>query len=214
MHSPFTTKKSLPLLAILVLLTCILFTGCASFPGKNLPDRTFVDLAPEPEDPAKKLCLVTPDMSTISEADRELYAVSVAMLEKSGLFLKVPEHGTPSGQPTQKHIKLDFRPEFKAGDIAVAVISGIVSGLTLTIVPAYARDSFVLTVQIRLGEELVKESVYREQMNTWIHLSMLFMLPEHWPRNVIGEIYDRSIMNFLYDYSHDMETRSLLANVP
>ena len=60
----------------------------------------------------------------------------------------------------------------------------------------------------------MKEYVYREQMNTWIHLSMLFMLPDHWPRNVIGEIHDRSIMNFLYDYSHGMETRSPLANVP
>jgi hypothetical protein len=185
---------------LLLIVLCFWVSGCASFPGRDLPKYTYADLAPASE---KKTCLVFPENS--DKRTQEFIDAAIAMFEKSGYFLKAPERCTPNGDEKQNLMKVDFRSDLKAVNLIGAVISGFVCGATLTIVPAYARDEFVMTVQFRRNDQLVKEYVYREHMNSWIHLSMLFMMSGHSQHATIHEIYDRMVMNFLYEYSRDIQ---------
>lgn len=192
---------------LLLLMFCFWVSGCASFPGKHLPDYTYADLAPAPEE--EKICLVSSDKREKKAEDAP--DATIAMFEKSGYFLKAPEHCTPTGDPVQKGFKVYFRNDTGFAGMAFAAASGFVSGASLLIIPAYARDDFVLTVQLKKYDQLVKEYVYHEHMNTWLHVSMLFMMPGRMPRATIHKIYARMIMNFLYDYSHDVQQGKLAA---
>ncbi len=180
-------------------------SGCASFPGKEIPDYSFRDLAPPP---TEKICLVVPE--TVPEKNRTSMEEAIAVLEKSGYFLKAPERCTPDGESIQYALSLDFRNDVKAANIAVAILTGFISGYTLTIVPGYGRDDFILTAEFRKKDgQLIKKYVYQDHINTWIHLTMLFMMPNHNPRAAINEIYQRMLMNFLYDFSRDVQKGSL-----
>jgi hypothetical protein len=181
-------------------MLCFGLSGCASFPGKDLPNYTYDDLAPAPEE---KMCTVFPENST--GRIREFIDTSIVMFEKSGYFLKAPEHCTPTGDEKHNVMKVDFRNDIKAANLVGALISGFVCGATLTIVPGFARDELVMTIQLKRNDNLVKEYIYREHMDTWIHLFMLFKMADHMPHSAAREIYDRMIMNFLYDYSRDIQ---------
>ena len=183
--------------------------GCASFAGKDLPNYTYADL---PQAPAEKSCLILSD--DLSKADREKMSAVVEKFEKSGYFLLAPEHCSPStpaeGSQKKNSLRIDFQNEIKAGNLALAFISGFVSGATLFIMPAYGRDNFVMKVQLT-SDSRNKEYVYREYMDTWLHLSMIFLIPSRAPSTTVKSIYDKMIMNFLYDYSHDVQQGESLA---
>ena len=190
-----------------LLVLCICAAGCASFPGKSLPEYTYADLAPAPEAPEKKTCLIVKD----GVGDREMTEAAIAILEKSGIFLKSPERCTATGDEKGNILRIEFQNDLKAGNLAVAMISGFISGATLMIVPGYARDEFVMTVKLR-NDEFVKDYAYREYIETWFHLSMLFMMHDHMPSTTVRKIYDRMIMNFMYDYSRDVQQDALVAS--
>jgi hypothetical protein len=68
----------------------------------------------------------------------------------------------------------------------------------------------VKTVKLR-HDGFVKDYVYREYIETWFHLSMIFMMDDHMPSTTIRHIYDKMVMNFLYDYSRDAQQDALVA---
>lgn len=176
------------------------FVGCASFPGKDLPNYTYADL---PQAPAEKSCLIISD--DLKEEDREQTIAVADKLEKSGYFLKAPEHCTPvEGTQIKNSLRIEFQNEIKAGNMAVAIASGFVSGATFLILPGYARDEYVMKAHLKTDKS-DREYVYREHMDTWFHLSMIFLMPGRTPPTTVRSIYDKMIMNFLYDYSHDVE---------
>ncbi len=155
------------------------------------------------------MCLVVSEKGV--GRNREILDKTIAMLEKSGYFLKAPERCTPNKDDRHYDIQVHLKNEVKAGNMAVAVISGFICGATLTVIPAYARDEYVLTVELKRNDQPVKEYVYREHMNSWIHFSMLFMMPNHMPWTGVHVIYERMIMNFLHDYSRDVRQGMLIA---
>ena len=146
---------------------------------------------------------------TVPEKNRKIIDESIAVLEKSGYFSKAPERCSPSGKPIHYALALDFRNDLKATNLVGAFLSGFISGFTLTIIPGYGRDDFILTAEFKKDNQAIKKYVYKDHMNTWIHLTMLFMMTNHSPRTTINEIYQRMLMNFLYDFSHDMQKGSL-----
>lgn len=179
---------------------CLLVSGCASFPGKEIPDYAYTDLAPAP---AEKICLLVPE--AVPEENRQMFEELIAVLEKSGFFSKAPEHCTPNGNTVHYALSVTFKNDLKAGNVAVAFVSGFISGFTLTIIPAYGRDDFVLIAEMKTNGQLLKKYVYKDHINTWIHLTMQFKMSDHRPRAVINEMYHRMLMNFLYDFSRDVQ---------
>ncbi len=199
-------KSHTPILVLSFLTFALWLNGCASFPGKEIPSYTYSDLGPPPQE---KTCLVSKPTGSMKDADREVIDRTFAMLEKSGFFLKAPEHCSPNGEKIQNSIKWDFRIGTTPGNTAVAIISGFISGFTFTLLPGFERDYVQLTVQQRKNDQVLKEYVYRENIDTWVHFSLLFMMPSHRPYDVWREIYDRMVMSFLYDYSCEAQTTSI-----
>jgi len=72
------------------------------------------------------------------------------------------------------------------------------------IIPLYAITYCAMyRIQIKKKDQIVKEYVYREHADSWMHLSMLFKMSDHTPRATIHELQKRVYMNFLHDFSRD-----------
>ena len=205
--SPTPFRSRMPVLALSLLVLGLWLSGCATFPGHDLPSYTYVDLPPAPAD---KMCLVSTQTTTLTDEAREIIDTTFAMLEKSGYFLKAPEHCTPDDEE-RTDIKWVFRNDTPAVNFAAAFVSGFISGFTFTIVPAFARAEILMTVQFSKNGKLLKEYAYREHADTWMHLSMLFMMSAHSPSTAARDIYNRMTMNFLYDYSRDVQQPKRIA---
>ena len=190
---------------LLALLLISFMDGCASFSGKEIPAYSYADLAPAS---AEKMCLV---VKTDGNGTNKYLDTAIDMFEKSGYFLKSPEHCSPTGEEIQNGLSIGFRNDFKFSNMAVAVISGFMSGASMTIIPGYGRDEYILNVRLANKKRLIKEYTYHEHIDTWFHLSMLFVIAGHMPGDTVQEVYARMLMNFLYDYSHDVQQGKLAA---
>jgi hypothetical protein len=87
--------------------------------------------------------------------------------------------------------------------MALGFISGFICGLSLFVIPAYARDDYILTVDVKKGEEVLKQYQYKDHLNTWIQLFLVFMTPTHHPDKVVREVMDNMLLKFLYDLESD-----------
>jgi hypothetical protein len=187
------------------LLSAVFFLGCASFPGKELPAYTHEHIAP----PAQKLA-VSYDVKALmfgKENERTTKTVQdeiEKVLKASPLFSQVGP-GVGLGEYQYSFV---FRNE---GSFALAFLSGFISGFTFTIVPAYGRDEYILTVDVKKEDKVLKTYEYKDHMDSWIQLFLVFLMPSHWPENVGKEVVDNMIMNFLHDFAHDLQSGVLLA---
>jgi hypothetical protein len=106
------------------------------------------------------------------------------------------------------HLSFVFRDE---GNEALAFLSGFISGFTLTIIPAYAKDNFILTIDVKQNDRVLKTYSYRDHVNTWIQLFLVFLTPTHWPGTVAESIVDNMIMNFVHDFAKDVQSGVFVA---
>lgn len=81
----------------------------------------------------------------------------------------------------------------------VAGLTGLASGLTFTLLPAYARDDFELTVELRAGPEVLKHYEYRDSVVTVIHFTFVFIPRTSQPRAVVEDVVDNMLMHALWD---------------
>lgn len=186
----------------LSLFAFVSLTGCASFPGHNIPAYTFEDFPPAPS-PEQKVCLIVHDEKDCDKECREFNDSINEMFEKSGYFLKAPEHCNPNSNADHYNLILNFEPDREPGYMAIAVVSGFIGGATFGIVPAFERDHLLFKFRLKKNDELVKEYVYREYVDTWIEILMLFKMSGHTPRTATKEVFKHVIMNFLHDFSQD-----------
>jgi hypothetical protein len=169
--------------------------GCASFPGKELPKYTFEQIEP----PAKK---VSVDYEAIFLMQGQEVAFMVREFEeriskifaKANFFLK---YGLGIGS-ADYHFKItlnhtEAQPTFMT----------LVSGITLTLIPWNAKDEFSLSIEVKKGDQLLKEYQYKEHMDTWFQLFMIFLTPTHHPVKVKEQIIDDLLLNFLHDLKED-----------
>ncbi|EMY22839.1 hypothetical protein LEP1GSC115_4850 [Leptospira interrogans serovar Australis str. 200703203] len=67
-------------------------------------------------------------------------------------------------------------------------VMGFISGLTLTILPAWAPDRFTLTYTFKDKNDKVKKQYIRKAtFNTWIQLFLVFAMPFKSPKKEIDE---------------------------
>jgi hypothetical protein len=193
-----------------VLLLSVLFalsvSGCASFPGKELPTYSHEQVAV----PANKIS-VTYDVKAImlrKETARSAEAVDKEInkiLSASPVFARAAA-GAGTGD---YHLSFVFRNE---GNEAFAFVSGFISGLTLTVIPGYAKDNYILDVDVKQGDGVLKTYSYRDHVDTWIQLLLVFLTPSHWPGDVAKSTIDNMVMNFVHDFAKDVQSGVLLPN--
>lgn len=200
------------LFALVSMILLLNVSGCATFPGKDTPVYTFANLPPAPE---KKTCIVISDKyaNKYTEEDRAEIDEIVSMFEKSGYFLKAPERCTPNDNDKSSEMDVNFERNFKPGPYLVDLINAFISGYTLTIIPSRYREYYVMDVQLKRNDLVVKQYVYRDHTERWVQLFYLFKRPQpdYSKRTAIHDVYSRMIMNFLYDYTHDVQNGDIFA---
>jgi hypothetical protein len=185
------------LVSLLAVVLCL--SGCATFMSHDLPDYTFADLPPAPKE--KKVCLVV-DFKDCDEKCHEWNDPVYEMFERSGYFLMASGHCTPNSD-LKDRFYMTTQVKVKHDNWPVAFISGFICGATFGIIPGYEKDSVTTSIQIKKQGQMIKEYVYREYSESWIHLAMLFKMSDHAPRKAMHELQNRVYMNFLHDFSHD-----------
>ena len=189
---------SLSLKCFIFLFMCSLaFSGCASFPNKEFPKYSFDQFKPLEVKPAIDYDLKYFWTNRENAAALPVFCKKVEdVFAKSNLFSEY-KAGTGS---SDYHFSIIMKNE---GDIASAQLSGFISGLTLTLIPAQARDNFVLTVDVKKGDEVIKHYQYEHYMDTWIQLFLVFMTEAHHPNKVVNQVWDDMLLAFLHDFEQE-----------
>jgi hypothetical protein len=175
-------------------------SGCASFAGMELPIYTNEQLAaPEKKISASYDVMVfhgtNPGDATI--ASQRIQRV----LSASPLFVELktgPEQG-------DYHYSFVLRDAFMPAAPIVAV-NAFISGFTFLVIPAYERHIFIMTVVVKRGDYVLKTYNYRDHIDSWIQLILLFLMPFNFPPMVYDSVMDNMIMNFAHDFSSDLQS--------
>lgn len=189
-------KRNL-IFSFLLLLICFIAAGCASFPGGELPKRNYSDINPPSSKPS-----VDYDASFFALGSRNTAGDKMLRREIEKVFLKSDYfEKVSSGEGDQKyHITIELKNEGNAG---LAFASGFISGFTMFVVPGYAKDEYVLTADVKKGDDVVKSYRYKDHMKTWTQLFLVFLAPMHWPPTTATEIIDGMLLNLIYDIEKD-----------
>jgi hypothetical protein len=185
--------------AFLFFLTvaCSMITGCVSLHGNMLPK-----VASDQIKPAAEKASVDYEVSWLVNG-KPFPAVPPLFLneikstfDKSGVFEKhsIGVGGAPF------HLQIIMNNH---GNMGAGAVLGFISGLTLTIIPAYAKDNYDLTVNLKQGEKTLKTYAYRDCMKTWIEFFLIFGTPGHTPNKVGKDIIDNMLLSFVRDLAAD-----------
>jgi len=186
------------LLEALLLLLLLMAAGCASFPGNELPPRGYDGLAIVPPK-----AIVDYDITFHGPGDKNYYTATHLfsqrvkdVFDKSGVFAHHSLDGKDA--PTRLSITLE-----NSGDMKTAMLLGIVSGLSLTVIPVYITDNYELKVKVTAGDRFVKDYAYKDHMTTWFQLFLIAAFPSHKPGDVSSEVFDNMLRHFLHDAQAD-----------
>ncbi|MBU1056111.1 MAG: hypothetical protein KKC46_20145 [Proteobacteria bacterium] len=181
---------------MVVVVLSMVGSGCASFHGNNLPSRYQSDISTPVQlgtvgFNAKWFTFGNPNPGMSSMFREKVRNHLVA----SGMFSDV------IGDCSTETTCLEFTMN-NDGNRGVAFITGYLSGLTLTVLPAYARDDYAMTVDLKKDGNLLKTYEYKDSMKTWIQLFMIFMAGNT-SEKVGNEVRENIYWNFLYDLHND-----------
>jgi hypothetical protein len=92
------------------------------------------------------------------------------------------------------------------GNILLATCLGTISGLTLTILPAYARDNYILTATIHDAKDApIRSYQYKDHISSWIQL---FLLPFAASTEHVGDEVRANMLKHLFtDIARDRIVR-------
>jgi len=201
-------KNRLSRIIVPFLAVVFIATGCASFPGKQLPTYTNNQLPI----PAKKIS-ATYDVKAFGIHGEDC-KVSADRIDGKIQKILVPspifsDLRSGSGQ-SDYHYSFLFRND-GIPPIPVAFLNGFICGFTFGLVPAFARDIFVITVDVKQDGRVLKTYTYQDHMDSWIQIGLIVLTPFYFPITVSDEIIDNMIMNFAYDFSSDIRSGTYLA---
>lgn len=156
--------------ATLLPLFALLFSGCISVAGGNLPQVPRVPMETAQAGGAS-INLQWLKMGQPAYLGQPLMMETVVQeLKSSGMFSDI---SFSKGQHAH-HIDISIN---NTGNIALAVITGVFSGLSLTILPGYARDVYEMTASVHRGDKLLKTYRLEDHINSWIQLFLVVAMP-------------------------------------
>lgn len=182
---------------VFVFLLAIILSGCASFPGKDLPRYTYQDLKA-----SEGKASVSYDARFIALGNENSKAAETfknkveRVLKSSNSFEKI----STAAASEEYHFSFLLKSE---GNYPLAFISGFISGFTFTVLPGFARDEYTLTVDVKKQGQLVKQYQYKQHVDTWIQLFLIALTVKHSPVDVTEQAVDDLLMNFMHDFQQD-----------
>lgn len=100
--------------------------------------------------------------------------------------------------------KTDYKIEIdmlNSGNWFASQILGTISGLTLTIIPAYAKDTYIMSATVSDSNGTLKKYEYKDHLNSWIELLLLPVAP--FTKNVGNEVRMNMLKHFYSDLTRD-----------
>lgn len=183
----------LKLLGMALVLT---LTGCASFPGDQVPETTLPSMASYQQRPS-----VFVDFTFYQGKANDSNAIEVpqakdalkpqleASLRDSGLFSRYTLDEFQK-QPGDYTLKLNV---YNSGSAGAAMVSGMISGFTFMVIPATAKDEYTMTLQV-LDEQGQPVSTGRnnDSVRTWMGLIFIPMMA-YTPADAINDSFRRQL---------------------
>lgn len=194
-------RRFLPALFLVLLIT----SGCASFPGKELPRYTYEQIpVAEPKHS------IDYDLRFLTFGADNATAVKIFQEEIEKVFneSKIFEKSSPTVGTSVYHFSMVLRNE---GNVGLAFLSGFISGMTFTVLPAYGKDNYILTVDVKKDGEIIKSYQYNHYIETWVHLSMIVLTSTRHPDKIVREAMDDMVKNFLHDLQKDKLLQSQIS---
>lgn len=181
---------------VITLASAFMF-GCASFPGNELPKYSYDQLTV----PQQKVAIDF-DARFVSFGKENAGGVKFFQDRIEKVFAKSQVFAGSSAAVGSAPYHLSLTLE-NSGNLGGAMITGFLSGLTFTVLPGYAKDEYLLKVDVKQGDTLLKQYQYRDHMETWVELFMIFGMPSHLPKDTAGEVIDNMLLHLVADLQKD-----------
>jgi len=167
-------------LKMLGMALALTLAGCASFPGDQVPETKLPSMASYQQRPS-----VFVDFTFYQGKAGDSKAVEVpqarevlkpqleASLRDSGLFSRYTLDEFQK-QPGDYTLKLNV---YNSGSAGAAMVSGMITGLTLFVIPGSAKDEYTMTLQV-LDEQgqPVLTGRNNDSVRTWMGLIFIPMM--------------------------------------
>lgn len=153
-----------------VISSTLIVSGCMSFRGglDDLPKTPTTTAAKAGAQLGYELHWTSNGTANVV-AQEQMRPHVESELRDSSLFSQVQQ-----GAGGAYHLDVSIE---NSGNIGVALLTGALSGLTLTILPGYAHDEYTMTAVLTKGGQKVKSYKYTADVTTWIELFLVFGMP-------------------------------------
>lgn len=183
----------------LKLMGCALMlalTGCASFPGEEVAETSIPSMARYEQRPSVYVDFTfyrgepgNAQAVEMPQARDMLKPQLESVLRDSGLFSRY------TLDPFQKQ-KGDYTFKlavYNGGSEGAAMASGLISGLTLMVIPATAKDEYTMTLQVLDGDDKpVSVAQNHDSIRTWMGLVFIPMMA-YTPADAVNDSFRRQL---------------------
>ena len=183
--------RKFPLL-VFVALACI---GCASFSGRDLPQRRPLEELP-------RMPAISYELRTFGTPFSGIPGPIESRVEP--LFRRAFAEVTLGAGEGGDELHLDLFLRMTSRHPALSIGLGCLFVGSLGLFPAYAEDELYLDVRVQRDGRTLEQYLYTERLKSWYHL---FLLPWSFasdPSDVGGRILDDMVRRFLEDLRRDL----------
>lgn len=167
----------LKLLGMALVLT---LTGCASFPGDQVPETKLPSMASYQQRPSVFVDFTfyqgkASDKNAIEmpQAKEALKPQLEASLRDSGLFSRYTLDEFQK-QPGDYTLKLNV---YNSGSAGAAMVSGMITGFSLFVIPGSAKDEYTMTLEVLDDQgQPVLSGQNHDSVRTWMGLIFIPMM--------------------------------------
>ena len=193
-------------LAVLVLVALQLTTGCASFPGKQLPQvapAEYYQVENKPSvyvDASLYTSLRGGGKQAVENFEAKQYFESYlkTSFDEAGIFNEISTNSVDA-LDMDLTVEIDFT---NYGSYGGAVVAGIISGISFGFIPTWVKDKYSLeaTVYDNQGNQL-QQYHYADHMTTYIHLVFIPFVGSS--KRAVEKVSTNMFRNLLNDLSQE-----------
>jgi len=192
-------KKCNPNFLVGAILMVFMLEGCVGFSSGQLPKYGYQDILVSDHKPSIDYAIKL-SMNDKEEANLHRYQEIVEkVFSKTAVFSKY----SPGIGTEQYHISIEVKVSYPENSIMA------VSALTLFIFPGYLKENYLMNVDVRKNDQLLKHYEYKEDIHIWSQVFLIFLMRSH---NVLTET-DKLLENMLLNFVHDLEKDNILEPV-
>ncbi|WP_404357041.1 hypothetical protein [Methylotuvimicrobium sp. KM1] len=197
----------------IIIFASLIFSGCASFPDHKIAKVEDISISQEYAANKPSVYIPITFLTNLSSGDEKGYVESAAplptlkrLIEKMANDLslfKDYSFETFQAQNMDFVLKIEM---LNHGSSGKAVGAGLITGLTLFVIPSVATDNYTLTGKVYdKSGKLLKTYSYEDSMSTWIGL---WLLPV--AGNTLSDAVDETFSNMLKALFRDILNDKIL----